>query len=69
MHRIRHYGFFGNEDDGEKVILQVARDEESRALFVHAVPRKGMTHEHGAKEIIKDITKIGYKKVVIKRRQ
>ena len=25
-----------------------------------------MTHEHGAKEIIKDITKIGYKKIVIK---
>jgi hypothetical protein len=69
-HQVPHihidYGFFGNDDDEEKVILQVARDEESRALFVHAVPRKGMTHEHGAREICKDITKIGYKKIVIK---
>ena len=60
------YGFFGNADDDEKVILQVARDEESRALFVHAVPRKGMTHEHGARELCKDIKKIGYKKIAIK---
>ena len=60
------YGFFGNKDDDEKVILQVARDEESRGLFVHAVPRKGMTHEHGARELCKDIQKIGYKKIVIK---
>ena len=60
------YGFFGSTEEEEKVILQVTRDEESRALFVHAVPRKGMTHEHGAKEFCNDITKIGYKKVVIK---
>jgi hypothetical protein len=34
------YGFLGIEEDVEKMIVQVARDEESRALLVRAVPRE-----------------------------
>ena len=60
------YGFLGTEEDEEKMIIQVARDEESRALLAHAVPRKGVAHVHGAEQLIRDIEELGYKKVIIK---
>ena len=41
-HQVPHihvdYGFFGSADDDENMILQVARDEESRALFRSCCP-------------------------------
>jgi hypothetical protein len=60
------YGFLGTEEDEEKMIIQVARSEESRALLVHAVPRKGLAHVHGAEQLIRDIEELGYKKVILK---
>jgi hypothetical protein len=60
------YGFLGIEEDEEKMIIQVARDEESRALLVHAVPRKGLAHVHGAEQLIRDIEELGSKKVILK---
>ena len=60
------YGFLGTEEDEEKMIIQVARDEESRALLARAVPRKGLAHVHGAEQLIRDIEELGYKKVILK---
>jgi hypothetical protein len=60
------YGFLGTEEDEEKMIIQVARDEESRSLLVRAVPRKGLAHVHGAEQLIRDIGELGYKKVILK---
>jgi thiol-disulfide isomerase/thioredoxin len=60
------YGFLGTEEDEEKMIIQVARDEESRALLVHAVPRKGLAHVHGAEQLIRDVEELGCKKFILK---
>jgi hypothetical protein len=60
------YGFLGTEEDEEKMIIQVARDEGSRAILVHAVPRKGLAHVHGAEQLIRDIEESEYKKVTLK---
>jgi hypothetical protein len=60
------YGFLGIEEDVEKMIVQVARDEESRALLVHAVPREGLARARGAEQLIRDIEVLGYKKVILK---
>jgi hypothetical protein len=60
------YGFLGTEGDEEKMITQVEKDQESRALLVHAVPRKGLAHVHGAEQLIRDMGELGYKKVILK---
>jgi hypothetical protein len=60
------YGFLGAEEDEEKMIIQVARHEESRALLAHAVPRQGLAHVHGAEQLIRDIEELGCKKVILK---
>jgi hypothetical protein len=52
------YCFLKGEGDEESLIVQVARDEESSYLFAHAVPRKGLTHIHGAAELVKDIERL-----------
>ena len=35
-------------------------------LFAHVVPRKGMTHEHGAKAMVADLDKLGHGEVILK---
>ena len=35
-------------------------------IFAHVVPKKGITHERGAVEMIRDITKLGYHEVILK---
>ena len=60
------YAFFGVAEEGEKMIVQVARDEDNRGIFVHAVPRKGLAHEHGALQLCADLEKVGYKKIILK---
>jgi hypothetical protein len=57
---------WGLRGDEEKMIIQVSRDEESRALLAHAVPRKGFAHVHGAEQLIRDIEELGCKKVILK---
>ena len=34
------YCFMGDREDDETLIIQVAKDDESKSVFVHAVPRK-----------------------------
>ena len=59
------YCFMGVEGE-ETVAIQVARDRKSRMLFAHAVPRKGMTHEHGAAAMVKDLAMLGHGKLILK---
>ena len=60
------YGFLGAQGEEETVAIQVARDSRTKMLFAHVVPRKGLTHEHGAEDMIKDIKKLGYLEVILK---
>ena len=60
------YGFMGSDGDEETMAIQVAKDRRSRMIFAHVVPRKGMSHIHGATELIKDIEKLGYKQIILK---
>ena len=41
------YCFMGDKEEEETLVIQVARDIESKSIFAHAVPRKGLSHEHG----------------------
>ena len=60
------YGFLSGEGDQENTAVQVAKDTRTKAIFAHVVPRKGLAHAHGAEELIKDIEKLGYKKIILK---
>ena len=60
------YGFMGAEGEEDTIAIQVAKDRRSRAVFAHVVPRKGVTHTHGAEELIKDLEKLGYDEVILK---
>jgi hypothetical protein len=64
-HNHADYGFLGIEEDVEKMIVQVARDEESRALLVRAVPREGLARARGAEQLTHDIEVLGCKKVIL----
>ena len=59
------YCFLGDKSDGETLVVQVTKDATSKCVFSHAVPRKGMSHEHGVEHLCKDIEALGYKEVVI----
>ena len=60
------YCFMGDKEDSETLVIQVSRDTESKSIFAHAVPRKGLSHEHGAEQMCKDIEYLGYKSIVLK---
>ena len=60
------YCFLGDKDDGDTLIVQVMRDVNTKCIFAHAVPRKGVSHVFGSEQICKDIEGLGYKEVVIK---
>ena len=60
------YGFFGGKEDEETLAVQIARDRKTQMLFANVVPRKGMIHEHGAKAMVDDISKLGYKEIILK---
>ena len=52
------YGFLGSEGE-DTIAIQICRGRRARMLFAHVVPKKGFGHEHGAGEMIKDISKLG----------
>ena len=60
------YGFLKTEGEEQTIAIQVAKDRRSRTIFAHMVPRKGLTHMHGATELMKDIEKLGYNEVILK---
>ena len=60
------YCFMNCEGEEESVAIQVARDRRTRAVFAHVVPRKGMTHEYGAKIMVSDLGRLGYHEIILK---
>ena len=60
------YGFLGGAGEEEIVAVQVARDVGSKMLFAHVVPRKGLVANHGVKQLLKDIERLGHKKLCLK---
>ena len=60
------YGFLGGVGDEETVPVQIARDVDTKMLFAHIVPRKGLVAEHGVAQLLKDIDRLGYKKLCLK---
>ena len=60
------YGFLGTEGEEETAAVQVMRDRRSKAIFAHVVPRKGLSHVHGAQQILLDLEKLGHGEVILK---
>ena len=54
------YAFLGDKEDTETLAIQVARGVWSGYLLARAIPRKGLSHEHGAQELVRDIEKLGH---------
>lgn len=60
------YALLGAEGERESVAVLVIRDRRTQMLFAHVVPRKGLAHEHGSRELTKDIQKMAYQEPVLK---
>ena len=60
------YGFMGGKDDAETASILVARDVDTKMLFAHVVPRKGLVSDHGVEQLLKDIERLGYQKLCVK---
>ena len=60
------YGFFGGLGDEEAQAVQIARDVGTGMLFAHIVPRKGLVADHGVAQMLKDIERLGHKKMCLK---
>ena len=56
------YVLLGTRDESETQAIQVMRDTKTRMMFAHHVPKKEMSNLQGAREIIKDVEKLGYDK-------
>ncbi|CAJ1336689.1 unnamed protein product, partial [Effrenium voratum] len=70
------YGFFGSPGElpeqavgGAKMPVLVVRDRDSKALFTHLVPSKGVEHYYPEQALCRDIEFLGYPSVVIKSDQ
>ena len=46
------YEFLGGKDDEELLAVQISRDRRIQISFAHAVLRRGMVSEHGAKAMV-----------------
>ena len=44
------YGFMGGKDDAEIASILGARDVDTKMLFAHVVPRKGLASHHGIEQ-------------------
>ena len=60
------YCFMGDKADEETLVIQVAKYMESKSVFAHAAPRKGLSHEHGAQHMCSDLEYLGYTDIVLK---
>jgi hypothetical protein len=65
-HVYADYCFLGSETDTETLVVQIMKDEETGMIFAHAVPRNGLAHFHGADEMIKDLERLGHKKIILR---
>jgi hypothetical protein len=66
LHIVVDYCFLGYYASEETLIVHVARDLQTMYIFSHAVPRKGLSHIHGASDLVKDVAKLGYRDIVLK---
>ena len=57
------YGFFG------KAAYLVVKDRQSRAIWSHLVPAKGVDNPYGAKKLLADVQWSGYKRLNLKSDQ
>jgi hypothetical protein len=60
------YGFLGSEGVKETLPVQVSKYIQCSMIFAHAVPRKGLADDHGVDELVKDLEKLGLKKMILK---
>ena len=60
------YAFIGGFSDTETIAVQVARDVDTKMLFAHVVPKKGLAVDHGVNQLVKDIDRLGHKKLCLK---
>ena len=60
------YGFLGSRDEEETVAVQIARDVDTKMLFAHVVPRKGLIANHGVNQMLRDLDTLGHKKMRLK---
>ena len=51
--------------DHEMPVL-VVHDRTSKSHFAHAVPSKGVSHPYAERALCRDLTRLGYKKVILK---
>ena len=70
------YGFFGAPGElpadavgGSRMPVLVCRDRQSKALFTHLVPAKGVEHFYPEEALLRDIKFLGYSKVTLKSDQ
>ena len=62
--------FFLGEPDVEKTMPAVViRDSISKALFAHVIPGKGLDYDWTANQVVADIGRLGYPKVIIRSDQ
>ena len=59
-------GFFGGEGDEETLAVQIAKDVGTKMLFAHVVPKNGVMVNHGVTQLMKDIDRLGHKKLCLK---
>ena len=60
------YGFMGGKEDAEIASILVLRDVDTKMLFAHVVPRKGLASDHGVQQLLRDIERLGYPKMCLK---
>ena len=60
------YGFMGGKNEAETASILVVRDVDTKMLFAHVVPRKGLASDHGIEQLLKDIERLGYRKLCLK---
>ena len=58
------YGFMGGKNEAETASILAVRDVDTKMLFAHDVPRKGLVSDHGMQQLLKDIGRLGYQKSV-----
>ena len=58
--------FFGGEGDEETLAVAIAKDVGTKMLFARVVPKKGVTVNHGVTQLMKDIDRLGHKKLCLK---
>ena len=65
------YGFFGQPGDvaHNSLPVLVLRDRQSKAVWSHPVPSKGVSHPYPAKAIMNDLDFTGYKRIILKSDQ